>query len=101
MEQQRCEIECGRCGETRLEFLSEEERRVTSEGSERVYRPCERCRKVTGWSKTRSQRAAEIGPVMALRPMVAKRLVPRGQERMATTSERDEVNSLLHRSDRL
>ncbi len=62
-----------------------------------AYRQCERCGKVTGWIKARSKPAAETG--LAQRPLVstqvAERLVPRGQERMVTPSERDEVNSIL------
>jgi hypothetical protein len=107
MEKQQYEIACGRCGEIRLEFLTEREGRVTSDGIGPAYRPCERCRKVTGWIKARSRRtpAAEAGLDMAQRPLSstqnAERLVPSGQERIPTSSESDEANSILQSSDGL
>lgn len=103
MEQQRQAIECGRCGETRLECLTEEEVRVISDGVGPAYRPCERCGKVTGWIEARSECAgvAETGLDLAPRRLASvqtsERLIPRGQERMATPSECDEVDAMLHR----
>lgn len=98
MEPQQYEIECGRCGETSLEFLTETEAMTTSDGIGPAYRPCARCGKVTGWIQARSKRAerAETGSVANAE--TAEKLVPCGQERMATSSERDEVNALLEQT---
>src|SRR2546425_919172 len=98
MEKEQYEIECGRCRATRLEFLTEVEARAISDGIGPVYRQCERCGRMTGWIAARVERA-ETQPGMTRRPsasgQIAERLIPRGQERMATQSECDEVNAML------
>ena len=103
MERQPYEIECGRCGETRLEFLTEGEARDISDGVGPAYRQCERCGKVTGWIEASAKHAAtgEMKQCLRQRPPAsgqpAEGLVSRGQERMATQSERDRVDAMLHR----
>src|SRR5438128_1629977 len=103
--EQQYEIECVRCGETTLECLTEEEVRVTSDGIGPVYRPCGRCGKVTGWIKATSKHAEAEERGSAQQPVTnaqtVKSLVPRGEERLATSSERDEVNARLRRPDGL
>ena|ERR1051326_5748710 len=101
MEQQQYEIECGRCGETRLECLTEEEARVTSDGIGPAYRNCERCGKVTGWIKAGSKHAERKEAGSGAGAQTAGKLVPCGEERIATSSERDEVNAKLRRPDGL
>ena len=101
MEQRQYEIECVRCGETKLEFLTEAEARVTSDGIGPAYRHCERCGKVTGWIKARSTQAEREEAGSGVSAQAAGMLVPRGEERMATSSERDEVNAILRSSDGL
>jgi hypothetical protein len=107
MERQQYQIECGRCGETRLEFLTEQEARVVSDAIGPAYRQCERCGKVTGWIEARSQCAGaeETRVEAAYQPsanaQTAERPVPRGQERVATQCEREQVKAMLQRSDGL
>lgn len=105
METRQYEIECGRCGETRLEVLTEAEARAIGDGIGPASRQCERCGKTTGWIKARRKSASTDEAVRrsthresAVGPS-AERLVQRGQERMATQSERDEVAAILHRPD--
>lgn len=99
MEQQQYEIECGRCGETKLEFLTEEEAKVTSEGIGPAYRHCERCGKITGWIKARTKHAAREEAGAGRSDQSVGKMVPYGEERIATSSERAEVNAILRRPD--
>jgi hypothetical protein len=100
---QQDEIECGRCGEIRLEILSEKDLRLITEGTGPVYRECEKCGKTTGWIKatagtdlTSRTNSAVVNPQSASDP--AQR-TPAGQERMASRSERREVNKLTLRPE--
>lgn len=105
MEKQPYEIECSRCGETGLELLAEAEARGIRDGIAPVFKQCQRCGEMTGWVEARGGWAS-TGEVNN-RPMpqpsaggrAAGQLVPHGQERMATQSERDEVNEVLRRSE--
>jgi|GEM_PF-2676203 len=105
MKKRQYEIECGRCGETRLEFLTEGEARAIADGVGPAYRPCERCGKMTGWIEARGKRASIEGTrnyptaQQSARNQAAEGSVPRGQERMATQSERDEVDEMLRRPE--
>jgi len=100
MEQQH-EIECVRCGETKLEFLTEEEAKVTSDGIGPAYRHCERCGKVTGWIQARSKYAEREEAGSGRSDQFAGKMIPSGEERIATSSERDEVNAILRGPDGL
>src|SRR5438105_7269468 len=101
MEKQQYDIECGRCGEISWGVLTEEEVRVTSDGIGPAYRYCEQCGKVTGWIKAKPQRAEREETGSDASAQSAEKLVPCGEERIATSSERDEVNARLHRPDGL
>lgn len=95
MKKQEYTIECGRCGESRREFLSVEEAGKLSDGVEPIYRECERCEKTTGWISSACQSPASEEP--ASRPLPPAQNQPlKGQERMATQAERDNVNSIVH-----
>lgn len=96
-------IECGRCGESRLESLTEEEAKKLRDAIEPIYRQCARCEKTTGWIGSaeapaggrelmpqRAQNQSENGGAAADRPS------RKGHERMATQAERDNVNSMVH-----
>ncbi len=105
IEKQQYEIECGRCGETRLEFLSEQDIRLINEGTGPVYRECEKCGKTTGWIKaaaapdlTSRTTLAVVNPRSASGQDQEPR-TPSGQERMASRSERREVTKLMHRPE--
>ncbi|HWQ31981.1 MAG TPA: hypothetical protein VNQ79_03790 [Blastocatellia bacterium] len=89
METQQYEIECGRCGETRLEWLSADEARRLADATGPVWQQCEHCGRTTGWIRATSGTGAMNG----------QRRTPRGQERVATEAERNEVNRLLHQPD--
>ncbi len=104
MAKQEYEIECGRCGETRCESLSEDDARLINEGTGPVYYECERCGKMTGWMK-----ATKPGPqkseenhltTQSQSPgsQVQEPQILNGQERMASRPERHQVNELLRQS---
>ena len=98
MEKQEYHIECGRCGETRLERLTEHEAQGISDGIRPVFRLCVQCGRTTGWIEARNQPGSDL-PRRATEPATssraAERFVLSGQERIATQSERDEVNEML------
>jgi hypothetical protein len=102
VERRKYEIECGRCGEAGLEFLTEEEVRVIGDGTGPAYRQCERCGKMTGWIAASGhgtpRGAAKQGPIQTTgRPPESP--TPHGQERMATQSERDQMKAMLRRPE--
>ncbi len=105
MENQKLQIECGRCGETRLEALTEEEARTIKDGIGPAYRHCDHCEKTTGWIEAAAKRhATEEAKQQAARARSTSassndRLVAHGQERLATASERDEVDAMLYEPD--
>jgi hypothetical protein len=91
MKKEQYEIECGRCGETRLELLSADEARLICDATGPVWQQCAHCGRMTGWIRaTHGTGADEVN---------RKRLTPRGQERVATESERDEVTRMLLQSE--
>ena len=93
-------IECGRCGETRVDYLTQEEARMLDDATGPIYRQCERCGKTTGWINSTRPTAAmpETMPdpikVKSLNDRVSESRPLKGQERMATQDERDSVNSM-------
>ena len=105
MKDQKFKIECGRCGETRSETLTEEEARTIRDGIGPVYRHCVRCERTTGWveAAARSNAAEKVKRRTAgARPTSGSsndRPVAHGQERLATASERDEVDAMLYEDD--
>ena len=105
MKGQKLQIECGRCGETSLETLTEEEAKTIQDGIGPVYRHCDHCEKTTGWieSAAKPDSPEEVKQDMTVARPTGGRgndgLVAHGQERLATVSERDEVNAMRHDSD--
>jgi hypothetical protein len=105
MENQKLQIECGRCGKTMSEILTEVEAGTIRDGVGPVYRHCDRCEKTTGWIEAPSESAAT--EVAKQHPAAARstsrssndRPVAHGQERLATASERDEMQAILHDRD--
>ncbi|MCI0487366.1 MAG: hypothetical protein L0229_12295 [Blastocatellia bacterium] len=57
IEKRQYEIECGRCGATKQESVTEGEAKGITDRTAPVYRPCERCGKTTGWIESRSDPA--------------------------------------------
>ncbi|MBL8169274.1 MAG: hypothetical protein JNJ50_14045 [Acidobacteria bacterium] len=98
MEEQLFEMECGRCGETRLEPLTESESRTVADGVGPVYRQCLRCERTTGWIASRVLAANGLSGQAAQSSIRTGQIdprVPQGQERLASESELDEMNDLL------
>jgi hypothetical protein len=101
MENQKLQIECGRCGNTMSETLTEEEARTLKDGVGPVYRHCDKCERTTGWieaaAKHGAAEEAKQHPVGARSTSGSgdDRPVAHGQERLATASERDEVDAML------
>lgn len=101
MKKQQHTIECGRCGETRQEFLTEEETKKLNDVAGPIYRDCAGCGKTTGWIGSAHPPVATKEPILSLvqNPPVNGRTNGsqplKGQERMATQDERDDVNSML------
>jgi len=58
MENQKLQIECGRCGETMSDTLTEEEATTLKDGIGPVYRHCDNCEKMTGWIETAAEHSA-------------------------------------------
>ncbi len=105
MEEQKLQIECGRCGETMSEILTEDEARKIKDGIGPVYRHCDRCEKTTGWIEAAAKRNAteELNRGKAGARSTSgssdDRPVAHGQERLATIAERDEVDAILYLLD--
>ncbi|HEX5083234.1 MAG TPA: hypothetical protein VFY40_14405 [Blastocatellia bacterium] len=105
MEGQKLQIECGRCGMTMSEILTEVEARTIRDGIGPVYRDCDRCEKTTGWAEAAAKRDAT--EVTQQHQAAAQstiwssndRIVEHGQERLATASERDEMEAMLCKHD--
>ena len=95
---------CSECGEIRLELLTEEDAATLQDIAGTINRACVRCGKSTGWGVT------DYLPVQAKntlpRPLqvqlesvrIADDHIIKGQERMATQAERDNVNSMVQNS---
>ena len=105
MDGQKLQIECGRCGKTMSEILTEAEARTIRDGIGPVYRHCDRCEKTTGWIEAATERdAIEGAPQHTAAARSTSwtsndRSVAQGQERLATTSERDEMEAMLYEHD--
>jgi hypothetical protein len=105
MKDQKLQIECGRCGKIMSEILTEVEARTIRDGVGPVYRQCDRCEKTTGWIEAPAESDATDGAKQ--HPAAARstsrssndRPVAHGQERLATASERDEMEAILHERD--
>ena len=105
MKDRKLQIECGRCGKTMSEILTEVEARTIRDGIGPVYRHCDCCEKTTGWIEAAAERDATEGAPQ--HPAAARstsrssydRPVAHGQERLATTSERDEMEAMLYEHD--
>ncbi len=101
MKKQQHTIECGRCGETRQESLAEEEAKKLNDVAGPIYRDCVGCGKTTGWISSPHSVVETREPMLRLvqNPPVNGRATGsqplKGQERMATQDERDNVNSMV------
>ena len=102
MKDRKLQIECGRCGKTMSGILTEAEARTIRDGIGPAYRHCDRCEKTTGWIEAAAERdATKVAPQ---HPAAARstsgssneRPVAHGQERLATKSERDEMQAMLY-----
>ena len=51
MKDRKLQIECGRCGKTMSEILTEVEARTIRDGATLLYRHCDCCEKTTGWTE--------------------------------------------------
>jgi hypothetical protein len=90
-------IECGRCGETRLEVLTEVETQAIRDAVGPAYRHCAQCGRTTGWVAGRGRLKAEL-----INPSTRKssrhsiaRPVYAGRERLASQAERDAISEFL------
>jgi len=92
MEKQHHKIECVRCGETRMEFLSEDEVGMLIDAVGPIYRQCNGCERTTGWIS--STKSLTVSVQSSNDPAVDNQPI-KGQERMATQAERDKVNSMV------
>jgi hypothetical protein len=105
MKDRKLQIECGRCGKTMSEILTEAEARTIRDGIGPAYRHCDRCEKTTGWIEAAAERDATEGApqhAAAARSISwssNERPVAHGEERLATTSERDEMEAMLYEHD--
>jgi|SRR5215471_11243670 len=102
MENQKLQIECGRCGETMWETLTEKEARTIKDGIGPVYRHCDHCEKTTGWIEAADKRSAteeakqHPADVRSTSGSSNDRTIAHGQERLATASESDELDAMLY-----
>jgi len=102
---QNLQIECGRCGEAMSEILTEEEAKTIKDGVGPVYRHCDHCEKTTGWIEAVAECDATEGAkqhssgARSTSRSSNDRPVAHGQERMATESERDEINDMVYKPD--
>ena len=105
MKERKLQIECGRCGKTMSEILTEVEERTIRDGIGPAYRHCDRCEKTTGWIEAAAKcDATEVAPqhpaaVRSTSGASNERSVAHGQERLATTSERDEMEAMMYEHD--
>jgi len=87
------------------ETLTEEEARTLKDGIGPVYWHCDNCEKTTGWIETAAKQSAteeaKQHPVGARSTSGSSNDGPvaHGQERLATASERDEVDAMLYEPD--
>ncbi|MDX2030444.1 MAG: hypothetical protein SF339_07235 [Blastocatellia bacterium] len=88
MKKQKQTIECGRCGESRQEALTEAEVAVIRDAIGPIYRQCDRCEKTTGWI------GGAPAPARSRKTPAPQRL-QKEQKRMATQAERDTVDSMV------
>jgi hypothetical protein len=90
-------IECGRCGETRLESLAKSEARVASDTIGPLSRYCTQCGSTTGWLTWRRKLNDELSnpPTHQGVRRVPAQPVPSGQERLASQSELDAISEIL------
>lgn len=99
------QIECGRCGETMSEILTEEEVKTVKDGVGPVYRHCGHCKKTTGWIEAAAERDAtgrakqHPSGARSISGSSNERPVAHGQERLATETERDEINDMVYKPD--
>jgi hypothetical protein len=100
MKKKQYEIECGRCGETRLEMLTGEEAQILIDGVGPVYQQCERCGRLTGWIRAASRETTRERRGTSAREAAPEYPTPHGQERLATRNERDEINEMLQPTER-
>ncbi len=90
-------IECGRCGETRLETLAEGEAMALGGDIDSLSRYCAQCGSTTGWLTWQRKLNDELSnpPTHEGVRRIAARPVPAGQERLASRSELDAINEIL------
>ena len=92
-------LECSECGEVRLELLTEEDAAMLQDIDGAIYRTCVRCGKNTGWvgaiclpDQANDTFANSLNHQNV---RIDDNHIVKGQERMATQAERDNVNSMV------
>jgi hypothetical protein len=90
-------IECGRCGETRLESLAKSEARAVSDAIGPLSRYCAQCGSTTGWLTWRRKLNDELSnpPTHHGVRRIPVQPVLAGQERLAIQSELDAISEIL------
>jgi hypothetical protein len=90
-------IECGRCGETRLETLAESEAMAVSDAIDPLSRYCAQCGSTTSWLTWRQRSNDELSNPSTHKGIgrIAARPVPAGQERLANQSELEAISEIL------
>jgi len=90
-------IECGRCGETRLELLPESEARNASNAIGFLSRHCAHCGSTTRWLTWRRRLNDELSNPSTHEGVgrIAALPVPAGQERLASQSELVAISEIL------
>ena len=104
MKDRKLQIECGRCGKTMSEILTEAEARTIRDGIGPAYRHCDRCEKTTGWIEAAAERdATEEAPRHRLRRgQQVGRVMKACRTWPGTTGddvERDEMQAILYEHD--
>jgi hypothetical protein len=90
-------IECGRCGETRLELLAESEARAASSAIGSLSRYCRQCRSTTRWLTWQRRLNDELSNPSTHKGAcrIVARPVPAGQERLASQSELNAISEII------
>jgi hypothetical protein len=93
MKDRKLQIECGRCGKTMSEILTEVEARTIRDGIGPAYRQAAAERDATEGAPQHPTAARSTSGASNEGP------VAHGQERLATPSERDEMEAMLYEHD--
>jgi hypothetical protein len=91
------QIECGKCGGTRSEILTEKDATMLKDRTGPIYRRCPHCDRTTRWIEA-GDPPVDTQPSPSLssekRGWKNESPVMAGQERIATASEREKMDAL-------